>query len=97
MYKCLLYACNKAFVFAAYYSTLYSIQIGFVMLFFILICSRVNGYINSSFGPFKMKEKEGLLLILKLIGLIEIVNVAFFLQNVVGSHVSILILVLPDL
>ena len=27
---------------------------------------------------FKMKEKEGLLLILKLIGLIEIVNVAFY-------------------
>ena len=27
---------------------------------------------------FKMKEKEGLLLILKLIGLIEIVNIAFF-------------------
>ena len=29
---------------------------------------------------FKMKEKEGLLLILKLIGLIETVNVAFFLS-----------------
>ena len=48
------------------------------ILTLFLICSRVNGYINSSFGPFKMKEKEGLLLILKLIGLIEIVNVAFY-------------------